>query len=64
VAASALVYPPTLDFLLRGLDSMANDYPWPEDLTSDEPERAVALRVGFRLIQYFERREVGPLGRL
>ncbi len=64
VAASALAYPHTLEFLLRyfrGVDSLADGYPWPVDLTSDRPARAVAMRVAYELIIYFEKGRTGPV---
>lgn len=64
VAASALAYPHTLEFLLRyfrGVDSLDAGYPWPVDLTSDRPERAVAMRVAYELIVYFESGRTGPV---
>lgn len=64
VAASAVAYPHTLEFLLRyfrGVDALADDYPWPVDLTSDRPDRAVAMRVAYELIMYFENGRTGPV---
>jgi len=64
VAASALAYPDTLEFLLRyfrGVESLADGYPWPVDLTSDRPDRAVAMRVAYEVIVYFEKGLSGPV---
>lgn len=64
VAASALAYPHTLEFLLRyfrGVDSLADGYPWSVDLTSDRPDRAVAMRVVYEVIVYFEKGRSGPV---
>ena len=64
VAASSLAYPHTLEFLLRyfrGVDAIEDTYPWPADLTSNTPERAVAMRVAYELIRYFEDRRTGPV---
>lgn len=64
VAASALAYPHTLEFLLRyfrGVDSLADGYTWPVDLTSDRPDRDVALRVAYEVIMYFENGRTGPV---
>ena len=64
VVASALAYPHTLEFLLRyfrGIDAIADAYPWPVDFTSDTPERDVALRVAYEIIKYFEDGRTGPV---
>lgn len=64
VAASALAYPHTLEFLLRysrGVDFLADGYPWPVDLTSDRPDRAVAMRVAYEVIVYFEKGRSGAV---
>jgi hypothetical protein len=63
-AASALAYPETLEFLLRyfqGVAKLAEGYAWPEDLKSETPERAVAMRVAYEVIMYFEDNRTGPV---
>ena len=35
--------------------------PWPVDLTSDRPDRAVAMRIAYELIIYFENGRTGPV---
>jgi hypothetical protein len=64
VAASSLVYPHTLEFLLRyfrGIDAIDDTYQWSIDLTSSTPGRAVAMRVTYELIRYFEDGRTGPV---
>jgi hypothetical protein len=64
VAASALAYPETLEFLLRyfrGVGALAEGYAWPADLRSPAPDRAVAMRVPYELIRYFEDGRSGPV---